>query len=80
MASLNKNIDDNNDLCRAIEQLVRVIDKQSFLNRQDAAGYANPHYFWDISKQTLRWYLRYLEVLNTLLDVPLKKVSFTECY
>lgn len=73
MASLNKNIDDNNDLCRAIEQLVRVIDKQSFLNRQDAAGYANPHYFWDISKQTLRWYLRYLEVLNTLLDVPLKK-------
>ncbi|MEE2770511.1 MAG: transcription antitermination factor NusB [Pseudomonadota bacterium] len=56
-----------------IQCLIQVVDKKHYLKKKHADFHQNPHYFWDITKQTLRWYFRYLEVTNQLLTKPLKR-------
>lgn len=58
---------------KTINCLIQVIDKKHYLKNTHVSFHNNPHYFWDITKQTLRWYYRYLEVLTDLLDTPIKK-------
>lgn len=72
MLRLATNIDQYKEYIKIIQCLIQVVDKKHYLKKTHADGHGNPHYFWDLIKQTLRWYYRYLEVLDDLLEKPLK--------
>lgn len=73
MRRLATNLDQYSDYSKIIQCLIQVIDKNHYLKKKHISECQNQSYCWDLIKQTLRWYFRYLEVLDTLLEKPIKK-------
>lgn len=73
IANLSDKTKQYTDVIRIVNDLIRVIDDGHFLKKEYADKANNPNYFWDLTKQTLRWYPRYINVLNQLLNKPIKK-------
>ena len=73
MRRLTTNLDQYSDYIKIIRCLIQVIDKNHYLKKKHIDDCQNKGYSWDLIKQTLRWYYRYIEVLNGLLEKPIKK-------
>lgn len=73
MRRLTTNLDQYSDYFKIIRCLIQVIDKKHYLKKKHVNECQNQDYCWDLIKQTLRWYYRYIEVLNGLLEKPIKK-------